>query len=307
MKYTLRQLEVFLATARNENLSRAARDLAMSQSAASDALKELENQFDIRLFDRIGKRLQLNDFGRALQPRAEELLERARELETVLGRHEEIGLIKVGATLSIGNYLAIALIAQYRQRYPSSQVQLEVDNTEAITHRVAHFELDVGMIEGEIHRPELEVTRWLDDELVVFCAPSHPLARQEEVSDADLETNGWLLREQGSGTRQAFDRAMHDLLPGLDIVLELEHSEGIKRAVEAGMGLGCLSRITVADALAQGRFVELPVPQRDFSRSLYLIRHRQKYISAGIQHWLELCESAAVKEAMGASSGPTSA
>lgn len=305
MKYTLRQLEVFLATARNENLSRAARDLAMSQSAASDSLKELENQFDIRLFDRIGKRLQLNDFGRALQPRAEELLERARELETVLGRHEEIGLIKVGATLSIGNYLAIALIAQYRQRYPSSQVQLEVDNTEAITHRVAHFELDVGMIEGEIHRPELEVTRWLDDELVVFCAPSHPLARQEAISDADLAANGWLLREQGSGTRQAFDRAMHDLLPGLDIVLELEHSEGIKRAVEAGMGLGCLSRITVADALEQGRFVELPVPQRDFSRSLYLIRHRQKYISAGIQHWLELCQSAAVREEMGGSTHPT--
>lgn len=296
MKYTLRQLEVFLATARNENLSRAARELAMSQSAASDALRELENQFDIRLFDRIGKRLQLNDFGRALQPRAEELLERARELETVLGHHEEIGLIKVGATLSIGNFLAITLIAQYRQRYPNGQVQLEVDNTEAITHRVAHFELDVGMIEGEIHRPELEVTRWLDDELVVFSAPSHPLARQKQVSDADLLASGWLLREQGSGTRQAFDRAMHDLLPDLDIVLELEHSEGIKRAVAAGMGLGCMSRITVADALAQGQFVELSVPQRDFSRSLYLIRHRQKYLSAGIQHWLALCQSAALPE-----------
>ena len=123
MKYSLRQLEVFLATARHENLSKAARELNMSQSAASDSLKELEHQFDIQLFDRIGKRLQLNDFGRVLQPRAEELLERARELESALRRHQDMGVIKVGATLSIGNYLAIPLISRYRQRFPEGQVK----------------------------------------------------------------------------------------------------------------------------------------------------------------------------------------
>lgn len=288
MKYTLRQLEVFLATARSENLSRAARELSMSQSAASDSLKELENQFDIRLFDRIGKRLQLNEFGRALQPRAEELLQRARDLETALGRHQDIGLIKVGATLSIGNYIAIPLIAQYRERYPNGQVKLEVDNTEQITQRVVNFELDMGMIEGEINNDELEITRWHDDELLIFCAPSHPLASRGVLTDTDLVSVDWVLREHGSGTRQTFDRAMHDLLPQLKIVLELEHSEGIKRAVEAGMGIGCLSRVTLDDALHQGRFVRLQL-ERDLRRSFYLIWHRNKYLSAGIQHWLDLC------------------
>ena len=289
MKYTLRQLEVFLATARFENLSRAAESLSMSQSAASDSLKELENQFDIRLFDRVGKRLQLNDFGRVLQPRAEELLERARELEYALGKHEEVGGLKVGATLSIGNYLAIPMIAQYRERFPRARVTLEVDNTAHISRAVRHFELDVGMIEGEINDPDLEISRWQEDELVVFCGADHPLASKAVLSDQDLVTTQWVLRETGSGTRQTFDRAMHDLLPQLNILMELEHTEAIKRAVEAGMGLGCLSRITLEDAFERGRFVPLAVPGRDLRRSFYLILHRDKYRSAALRHWLELC------------------
>lgn len=295
MKYTLRQLEVFLATARHENLSRAAVSLSMSQSAASDSLRELEHQFDIRLFDRVGKRLQLNDFGRVLQPRAEELLERARELETALGKHQVIGALKVGATLSIGNYLAIPLIAQYRQRYPEGRISLEVDNTEHITDAILHFELDVGMIEGEVNNPDLHILRWQEDELVIFTTPDHPLARRKTLTDKDLCSAQWILREIGSGTRQTFDRAMHDLTPDLDILLELEHTEAIKRAVENGMGLGCLSRVTLENAFSQGRFVPLTVKGRSFKRNFYLIMHRNKYQSAALRHWMELCLSQSQK------------
>lgn len=291
MKYTLRQLEVFLATARHENLSRAAESLSMSQSAASDSLKELENQFDIRLFDRVGKRLQLNDSGRLLQPRAEELLERARELEILLGKHQEIGALRVGATLSIGHYLAIPLIARYRKRFPQGRISLSVDNTEHITDKVLHFELDVGLIEGEVNHPELSITRWLGDELVPFSAPGHPLAAKRVLRDSDLVSADWILREAGSGTRQTFDRAMYDLIPDLKILLELEHTEAIKRAVEHGMGVGCLSEVTLKEDFARGRFVPLRVKGRDFRRSFYLIVHRDKYQSAALRHWLELCLS----------------
>lgn len=289
MKYSLRQLEVFLATARHENLSRAARELSMSQSAASDSLKELEHQFDIQLFDRIGKRLQLNDFGRVLQPRAEELLERARELESALRKHQDMGVIKVGATLSIGNYLAIPLIARYRERFPEGQVRLTVDNTEQITQKVAGFMLDVGLIEGEVHHDALDIIRWQEDELQVFCAAGHPLAKKGQLTDRDILASPWILREQGSGTRQAFDRAMHDLVPDLRIDLELEHTEAIKRAVESGMGLGCVSRVTLEDGIRSGRFVPLTVKGRDLRRWFYLIKHKDKYLSAAIQHWMNLC------------------
>jgi DNA-binding transcriptional LysR family regulator len=104
--------------------------------------------------------------------------------------------------------------------------------------KIARFELDVGLIEGEIRHPDLELAPWRDDELVVFCAPQHPLAKRRRLGERELLAAQWILREPGSGTRQAFDRAMHGLLAQLDVLLELQHTEAIKRAVESGIGIG---------------------------------------------------------------------
>lgn len=290
MKYSFRQLEVFLATAHHENITRAAESLSMSQSAASGALKELEQQFGIRLFDRVGKRLQLNELGRLLRPRAQALLEHGRDLEDALARHADVGQLKVGATLSIGNYLAVGILARFMREQPGARVSLEVANTETIARKVADFELDLGLIEGEIRQPDLESLPWREDELRVFCAPGHPLAQKKELDDHDLLEATWILREPGSGTRQTFDRAMHGLVPQLQILLELQHTEAIKRAVEAGLGIGCLSRVTLQDAFSRGSLVALDVPHRDFHRRFDLILHRQKYRSAGIERWLALCQ-----------------
>lgn len=289
MRYSLRQLEVFVAIAHQQNLTRAADELAMSQSAASSSLKELESQFGLQLFDRIGKRLQLNEQGRLLRPQAEALLAQARDFEQSLLQHAEAGPLNVGATLSIGNYLAVGLMAQYMDRYPKASLQLDVANTRNIVERVLNFELDVGLIEGELNHPDLEILPWRQDELAVFCHPDHPLAHQPKVSDDDLRQARWILREAGSGTRQAFDRAMSGLLPDLSIAIELQHTEAIKRAVEAQLGIGCLSMITLTDAFNRGSLKRLQVPDRDFSRQLYLIIHKQKYRSAGINAWLNLC------------------
>lgn len=289
MKYSFRQLEVFLAAAHFDNISRAAEHLSMSQSAASGALKELEQQFEVQLFDRVGKRLQINELGRVLRPQAEALLEQAKALEQALAQHSDIGQIKVGATLTIGNYLAVGIVARYMAEQPSARVSLEVANTKAIAAKVLDFELDVGLIEGDYHHPDLDILPWREDELAVFCSPEHPLARKRTISDADLLAQSWILREPGSGTRQAFDRALHGLLPQLNITLELQHTEAIKRAVEANLGLGCLSAITLEDAIRHKRLIKLSLPHRDFHRHFYFVLHKQKYRSAGIQRWLELC------------------
>lgn len=289
MKYTLRQLEVFLAVAHTENLTRAAGDLALSQSAASGSLKDLEDQFGVQLFDRIGKRLQLNDFGRAIRPRAEALMAQARELETALRQHAEAGDLKVGATLTIGNYLAVGIMARYMAAHPGAHVQLDVENTASIARKVANFALDIGLIEGELTHPDLETIEWCDDELMVFCAPSHPLAKKKSLTDKDLLAATWLVREEGSGTRQSFDRAMHGLLPQLKRLPELQHTEAIKRAVQAGLGIGCLSRVTLEDAFNRGSLVPLAVPHRDFRRKFYFILHKQKHRSLGVAEWMALC------------------
>jgi DNA-binding transcriptional LysR family regulator len=289
VKYTLRQLEVFLATASHCNISRAADQLFMTQSAASNALKGLEQHYDMKLFDRIGKRLQLNDQGKLVRPQAEALLAQAKELELTLLQQAENGLLQVGATLTIGNYLAVDLMAKYTSLHPDSQIKLQVENTEGITRKVINFELDIGLIEGELNHPELDVIPWQDDELIVFCAPDHPLASVNNISDEHLLEAQWVLREKGSGTRQTFDRAMHGLLPRLKINLELQHTEAIKRAVESNLGIGCLSKVALLDAFAKGRLVPLKTSTRDFRRKFYFIIHRQKFRSVSLERWLALC------------------
>lgn len=293
MRFSLRQLQVFTAVAQGESVSRAAEALAMSQSAVSGALLDLERQFDVRLFERVGKRLQLSELGRSLRPRAEALCQQALELEAGFTGRADAGQLRVGATLSIGNYLCAPLMARFKREHPGSNVTLHVANTAEIARCVKNFEIDVGMVEGELIDPELDVTRWRRDELVVFCSPKHPFAKLGELSDTELASAQWILREQGSGTRQAFEHAMHGLLPELQIGLELGHTEAIKSAVKAGLGVGCVSRVALVDAFRHKSLVPCRVPERDFRRWFYFVAHKQKFKSHALASWLELCRSAA--------------
>lgn len=287
--FTLRQMQVFIAVAQFQNVTRAAEHLNMSQSACSGALKDLESLYGVQLFDRVGKRLHVNELGLLLRPKVEALLARAEELEIELSDQTRVGALRIGATLTIGNYLAVALITEYMKEDSGAKVELEVANTKTIVDKLLNFDIDVGLIEGEVQHSSLQVLPWEEDELVCFCAPDHPLAKKQIITDDDLLNADWILREEGSGTRQAFDRAMYGLMPSMKILLELQHTEAIKRAVEAGLGIACLSRITLEDAFKRGSLVPIEVPERNFKRWLYLVVHREKYQSPGMKRWLILC------------------
>lgn len=289
MRYSLRQLEVFLAVARLGSVNAAARALHLSQSATSAALIALERQFDVQLFERRGKRLLPSALGESLRPRAEELWARAEELERALAGAAPVGPLRLGATLTIGSYVAPPLIAEFLRRYPGAQVSLAMANTREIARRVANFELDLALIEGDVVHPRLESLPWRRDTLTVFCAPSHPLARRRRLRDADLLAARWIVREPGSGTRQTFERALSDLLPHLHIAMELEHAEAIKAAVLAGLGVGCVSQLALRDDLARGALHACRVPGRDFSRNFYLLVRRQSYRGPSVTAWQQLC------------------
>ena len=136
--------------------------------------------------------------------------------------------------------------------------------------------------------PELVTQPWLEDELVVFAAPDNPLTRQPPTLEA-LANAPWILRERGSGTREVLDHLLLAYLPHFQLVMELGNSEAIKHAVRHGIGISCLSRRVVAEQLASGALVELPVPLPPLRRTLYLIRHRQKHISNALQRFLSYC------------------
>ena len=289
MRYTLRQLEVFVAVARAGGVSRAARALGLSQSAASGSLADLERQFDLPLFDRIGKRLRLSPRGAALRGSAEAVLDLARDLEHRLENRAPEDRLRVGATLTIGNYVAVPLVARYLRSHPAVALTLDIANTEESARQVANLDLDVGLVEGEVEHPDLETAPWREDELVVFCGASHPLSRKRSLTDGDLLSAPWVLRERGSGTRQTFDRAMHGLLPRLQVALTLRQTEAIKRAVEAGLGLGCVSRIALEDAFQRGTLKPCRVSHRDFHRQFFFLLHKRKHRDPGIERWLTFC------------------
>ncbi|UXY16037.1 LysR family transcriptional regulator [Chitiniphilus purpureus] len=289
MRYTLRQLEIFVAVGRLENVSNAARELNLSQSATSTALGEFERQFNCQLFDRVGKTLQLNTLGRRLLPRAAALIDQAREIEALLEGREGFGALHIGATLTIGNYLATILISQFMQRHPESRVKLDVHNTATVIQQVADYALDLGLIEGESHHPALEVERWVADELVVFANPEHPLARRGSATVEALLAEPWILREHGSGTRETFDHAFRPHRPRLNVRLELEHTEAIKRAVESGLGIGCISRLALREAFRRGSLAPIEVPELDLRRQFHFVWHKQKYQTPGMREFLALC------------------
>lgn len=291
MRLTLRQLEVFVAIGRAGNVTHAADRIAMSQSAASTALGELERQFGRSLFDRVGKRLRLNELGEAAMPQALEILDRAAELEALLAGGGGPGALTLGASLTIGNYLCPTLVDRYLRLYPGSEVRLEIGNTQHIADAVANFDLDLALIEGEITHPDLAVADWLGDELAVFCAPSHPVARKSSVSIERLLDESWIVREPGSGTRQTLDRAMTPWWPRWKIGLELEHTEAIKGMVATGHFIGCVSRRALADSCESGRLVALSVPELDLNRRFYLVTNRRKHRTPGIEAFVKVCEA----------------
>lgn len=291
MKFSLRQLQVFVAVARSGSVSHAAGVIALSQSATSTALSEFERQFDCRLFDRVGKTLRINALGEQLLPKAVELLDRAGEIEEMLEGRAGLGSLRIGATLTIGNYLATLIVADFLQRHAEARVQLTVHNTATIVEQVAGFELDLGLIEGPCHHPDLEVQPWVLDELVVFAPPDHPLVRRRKVAIEDLLSEPWILREKGSGTREVFEQALRRFHVEPTIRLELEHTEAIKRAVESGLGLGCISRLALKEAFRRGSLAPIRTPDLDLRRSFQFLWHKNKYQTSALREFLAACRA----------------
>lgn len=291
MRLTLRQLQIFLAVADHGSTMAAADAVALSQSAASAALNELENLLGIQLFDRIGKRLVINDNGRMLLLQARQMLDAAATIETQFHQPDAADAmgLHIGASTTIGIYVLPHMLAHFTGQSASSP-HVMIANTRAIAAAVAAFEVDVGLIEGPCHEPELRAELWLADELVVVCAPHHSLAAHEgKVSVAALRQAGWLLRETGSGTREAVEHALLPHLHMLHSAGEFSNSEAIKHAAAAGLGLACLSRLVVADLVAAGRLIELRTTLPRLQRHFYLIHRRNKLLSARLEFFMQFC------------------
>jgi DNA-binding transcriptional LysR family regulator len=280
MRITLRQLCVFEAIARHGSVSRGADEVAMSQSAASMALKELEEGLRVTLFHRNGKQLTLNENGRRIQPLVRSLLTQVREMEYIGPALEMTGVLRIGASTTIGNYLAGRLCAQFARRYPEVRIKLQVMVAQDVMRQVESMSCDLGLIEAPCNRAALVCEPLCNDEVVVFAAPDHPLAKRESVTVADLCAAQWCLSDASSSTRSILTLGLAH--SGLSIVLETNSAAAIKMAVTSGLGLGCLSRVALEREFAAGELTPLSVQGLVLRRHFNLLSPKGVY-KGGVQ------------------------
>lgn len=295
LRLTLRQLQIFAAVAERGSTSAAAIEIALSQSATSAALNELERMLGLSLFDRVGKRLILNDNGRMLLPQALAVLDGAAGIERWASDDQSLGSLRIGASTTIGNYVLPGVLAGFRSSLPEStpaaaQTQVFIANTAAITRGVSSFELDIGLIEGPCDGADLIVSPWLEDELVIVAGAQDPILpadKNELVSMEALGSATWLLREPGSGTREIILQALIPYLHYLKPGIEFANSEAIKRAAAGGLGITCLSRWAVGDLIDAGKLVPLQTPLPKLVRRFHIVLHKQKKLTPGLRRLID--------------------
>ena len=299
LRLTLRQLQIFVAVARSGSTTAASAEISLSQSATSSAVNELERLLSLRLFDRSGKRLLLNDNGRTLLPRALAMLDGAGSIERMSrDGSAQAQSLRIGASTTIGNYVLPKLLVQFlldslQENTLGWKSKVTIANTQTICDAVAAFELDVGLVEGPCHQSALTVTPWLQDELVVVVgarSPAAPTSQNEngagKVPLKTLREMMWLLREPGSGTRDTTDQLLLPHLRSYQRSIELGSSEAIKSAVAEGLGVACLSTWVISDWLESGCLCRLQTTVPKMTRQCYLVVHRDKQLTPALRNFI---------------------
>lgn len=281
---TLRQLKVFAAVARNLSFTRAAEELCLTQPAVSMQVKQLENQLDVALFEQLGKKIYLTDAGREVFQYSRAVTQLLDELETVLENMKGVGggrlRISVAGT---ANYFVPALLGTFHRRFPEVAVSLDVVNREELLHQLSENEVDLvimGQPPGDV---DLEAAPFMDNPLVVVAPPDHPLAGEHDIPLKRLEAETFLVRESGSGTRIAMERFFREHEVAITTGMEVGSNEAIKQSVQAGLGLGLLSRDTLEMELELGRLVILDVSEFPILRHWYAVHRRGKRLSGAAE------------------------
>ncbi len=285
-----RRLKVFYTVARLLSFTKAAEALHMTQPAVTFQVRQLEEHFDTRLFDRTHNRVTLTDVGQVVYEVAERIFEHYDEMERRVREMtgEMGGSLNIGACMTIAENMLPAMLGQFCKKHPELNVRLKVGNSEAIVSMVEHNVIDLAIVEGAVTNKNLLVEHCRSDELVVIMPPDHPLAKASSLTVDKLMPYQFICREEGSGTREAILNYLSEqgYPDGWSVCMELGSPEAIKGAVEAGMGLSVMSRAGITKELKLDMLVSVPLDPpllRDFS----FVRQRHKFRLPAMEELLE--------------------
>ena len=294
-----RRLQVFHTVARLLSFTKAAESLHMTQPAVTFQVRQLEEQFNTRLFDRTHNRISLTEAGQRVYEYADRIFDLYAEMENAVRdmTGEISGMLVIGASTTIAEYMLPSLLGDFKKQYPDINVHLKVSNSDGIVSMVENNDIDLGVVESPVMNKNLVVEECRKDRLVAIVPPLHSLVAEESVKIRDLLENAYIAREEGSGTREVIQEYLAELgmqPSDVHISMELGSPEAIKGAVEAGMGVSIVSEVTIHMDLQLGSLVALeldPPIQRPFS----FVHQKQKFRQRAMDELLSFarayCES----------------
>jgi DNA-binding transcriptional LysR family regulator len=292
----LSQLKAFLAVAQDRSFSRAAEKLYLTQPAVSKQIQALEEALGMRLFDRVGRSILLTQAGNILHDHAHiafQTLEEARETINQL-RGLQRGHLRISAASTIGTYMLPQPLGELKAQFPGIEISLAITNKARVVQQVLSHEVELGFVGPPVEPAELEMEEYLLDELVLIMAPTHRLAQEESVGVAELVEEVFILREQGSGTREIMEEELGRVRVSLKKAMELGSTEAIKQAVAANLGVSIVSKFAISLEILQGRLAVARLPELNLRRQLFVIHHGGRTLSPAAQEFCSLLRRSAV-------------
>jgi len=286
---TLRHLRVFLCVCDEGNMTVAAEKLHIAQPSVSQTIAELEEYYNVKLFERLGRKLFITIAGQKLITYARHIVNLSKEAENVMREINDNGVIRIGASVTIGTWILNEIIRDFMKYNPNVKIISEVHNTKIIEGMLLMDQLDIGLVEGKIHSPGIVAKPFMDDELVLVCSSSHSLGKQKKIKASKLENMEFVVREEGSGTRELFESVMFNKGIDWQIVGVYNNAEAIKNAVADGLALTVISRLAVQKEVKRKELEIVEIEEMDFKRNFLIVYHKNKYLSPIVTKFMELC------------------
>ncbi|HET7626829.1 MAG TPA: LysR family transcriptional regulator [Bacillales bacterium] len=285
-------LLVFVTVAEKKNFSRAAEALHMTQPAVSQYVKTLEQDINATLLERNNKMVRMTKAGEVVYHHAKEILGLYARMKTLVVDLMQTagGPLAIGASYSFGEYVLPQLLADLLQQYPLIKPSVMIGNSASVADKISRRQLDIGIIEGDVHDQKLAVQPLVKDYMMVVVSHNHRFARKKQVELADLQQETWIVREEGSGTREMTEKmfSLHQFKP--EKTMEFGSTQLIKESVAAGIGVSFLSQWTIRRDLEAGTLKALPLKEFPFTRNFSLITQATPFQTKAAKVFLELME-----------------
>jgi DNA-binding transcriptional LysR family regulator len=285
----LNQLKIFYLAAKNGSLSLAAQKLFITQPAVTKGIQRLQDHYDMKFIDHVGKRLVLTDAGEALYAIAEKIFALESQAEASIRdfQQRKRGHIRILSSESFGDYYLPQIIIQYSKAYPLVQISMDILPTDQVVSQTADLKNDLGFISYPVEHNKLVVREVFEDRLVIIAPNGHPLTRKTDLKPIDLEGQLLVMHEKSSAPRGAIDAYIRKHRLSVKIPLEMSSNRAIKRAVEEGIGIALISSKVAQEQVKAGRITAIPLSDPSMKRKFYLVHHRDKYLSESLRDFMD--------------------